>query len=119
MANTHHAIEYIELAAPDLAASKAFYAEAFGWAFNDYGSEYAGIVAPDGKGEAGGLNPGGRAAGPGLPLVIIYSDDLEATAEAVRAAGGQITKEAYEFPGGRRFHFADPGGNHLAVCTYV
>lgn len=114
MANTHHAIDYIELAAPGLAAAKTFYADAFGWAFNDYGPEYAGIVAPGGEGEMGGLNPA-RSAGPGLPLVIIYSDNLDATLQAVRAAGGRITEEPYEFPGGRRFHFADPGGNELAV----
>lgn len=114
MTPRHHTIGYVELAAPDLNESKAFYAEAFGWAFNDYGADYAGIRAGDGDGEAGGLNPR-RAAGSGLPLVIIYSDDLDATVESVRLAGGQITEEPYEFPGGRRFHFADPGGNELAA----
>ena len=62
----------------------------------------------------GGLNPV-RPAGAGLPLVILYSDDLDATYEAVRAAGGEITEEPFEFPGGRRFHFSDPAGNALAV----
>ena len=114
MTPTHHTINYIELAAPDLEASKAFYAEVFGWTFNDYGSDYAGIRAPDGHGEAGGLNPH-RAAGSGLPLVIIYSDDLDATVAAVLTAGGRVTEEPNEFPGGRRFHFADPGGNELAA----
>jgi predicted enzyme related to lactoylglutathione lyase len=33
----------------------------------------------------------------------------------VRQAGGTITKEAFSFPGGRRFHFRDPGGNELAA----
>lgn len=113
---THHAIDYVELAAPDLAASKRFYTEAFGWSFNDYGPDYAGVRSPDGSGEVGGLNPE-RAAGSGLPLVIIYSDDLAATVEAVRAAGGRITEEPFDFPGGIRFHFVDPGGNELAVWT--
>jgi len=31
--------------------------------------------------------------------------------------GGSIVKEIFEFPGGRRFHFADPGGNELAVWS--
>lgn len=116
MAKTHHAIDYIELAAPDLTASKRFYADVFGWIFNDYGPDYAGIRAPDGEGEVGGLNPE-RAAGAGLPLVIIFSDDLNATFEAVRNTGGRITEDPYEFPGGRRFHFADPDGNELAVWS--
>ncbi len=95
---------------------QTFYSEVFGWTFNDYGSDCAGIHSPNGDGESGGLNPH-RTAGPGLPLVIIYSDNLDATVEAVRTAGGRVTEEPYEFPGGRRFHFADPGGNELAVWT--
>jgi predicted enzyme related to lactoylglutathione lyase len=41
--------------------------------------------------------------------------DLDATYAAVRAAGGTIDEEPFEFPGGRRFHFSDPAGNALAV----
>ena len=51
----------------------------------------------------------------GGPLVILYSDDLDATVVAVRSAGGTISKETFDFPGGRRFHFVDPSGNELAV----
>lgn len=114
MANIHHAIDYIELNVTDLRAAKEFYASAFGWRFNDYGPDYAGIVAPDGDGEVGGLNPSGTE-GTGGPLVILFSDDLDASLAAVRAAGGRVVEEPYEFPGGRRFHFADPAGNELAV----
>ena len=32
-------------------------------------------------------------------------------------AGGIIAKPIYSFPGGRRFHFIDPGGNELAVWS--
>ena len=116
MARRHHRFDYIELAAPDLAASKAFYAAALGWSFTDYGPAYSGIQRPGGDGEMGGLNPE-RPAGPGLPLVILYSDDLDATLESVRAAGGEITEGPFQFPGGRRFHFTDVGGNELAVWT--
>ena len=50
---THHTISYIEFAVRDLDAAKRFYSNAFGWTFNDYGSEYAGIKG--GHGEVGGL----------------------------------------------------------------
>ena len=30
---------------------------------------------------------------------------------------GTIVKEIFSFPGGRRFEFTDPSGNHLAVWT--
>jgi predicted enzyme related to lactoylglutathione lyase len=54
MTARHHTFDYIELAAPDLAAAKSFYADAFGWTFTDYGPDYAGIHRPDGDGEMGG-----------------------------------------------------------------
>jgi len=112
----HHTFDYVELAAPDIPAAKRFYTDAFGWSFTDYGPEYSGIHRPGGDAEMGGLNPA-RPAGPGVPLVILYSDDLDATYAAVQAAGGVIDEEPFEFPGGRRFHFTDPAGNALAVWS--
>ena len=90
MTQRHHTFDYIELAAPDLAAAKKFYADAFGWSFTDYGPDYTGIHRPGGEGEMGGLNPV-RPSGPGLPLVVLYSDDLDATLDTVRGAGAEVT----------------------------
>jgi predicted enzyme related to lactoylglutathione lyase len=114
VAHAHHAIDYIEIAGTDIEAAKTFYSTAFGWSLVDYGADYAGIQ--DGGREVGGLR---RDSGvpPGGPLVIIYSKDLEGSVEAVTAAGGRILKPIYAFPGGRRFHFADPAGNELAVWS--
>lgn len=110
----HHSINYLELGVTDLAAAKAFYAAAFGWGFNDYGPTYAGIQKVGGEGEAGGLRLEAEVK-TGGPLLILYSADLEASLQAVKAAGGTITREIFDFPGGRRFHFTDPSGNELAV----
>ncbi|GAA4917002.1 VOC family protein [Nesterenkonia rhizosphaerae] len=110
----HHAISYVEFAVKDLAATRAFYESAFGWEFNDYGPTYSGIKSPDGEGEIGGLDAG-TAPQSGGPLVLLFSEDLDATVDAVRAAGGSITAEPYDFPGGRRFEFTDPSGNRLGV----
>jgi len=115
MSNIHHAIDYIELAVNDLAATRSFYEAAFGWSFNDYGPEYAGIRAAGGEGEVGGLNATATPTAGGGPLVLLYSDDLDATVAAVEGAGGNVTQGPYEFPGGRRFHFTDPSGNELGV----
>jgi hypothetical protein len=49
--------------------------------------------------------------------MVIYADDLGSTYSKIVAAGGRITKSTFEFPGGRRFHFADPNGNLLAVWS--
>jgi uncharacterized protein len=112
----HHRIDYIELGVTDLSAAKKFYADAFGWAFNEYGPAYAGIRTDpaDPGAEIGGLN-GEVAASPGGPLVLLYSDHLDATLRSVTDAGGTVVARPYEFPGGRRFHFADPSGNVLGV----
>jgi len=110
MSHRHHAIDYVELSAPQLDTARAFYRTAFGWGFNDYGPGYASIQGPDGA-EAGGL----ALDGPSTPLVILYSDDVDASRQAVVEAGGTVVREPYEFPGGRRFHFTDPAGNELAV----
>lgn len=115
MPNTHHAISYVELGVTDLPTTRSFYEAAFGWGFNDYGGAYAGIKAPDGDGEVGGLNPGSAPGTSGSPLILLFSDDLDATLAAVQAAGGTIAAEPYEYPGGRRFEFTDPSGNRLGV----
>jgi predicted enzyme related to lactoylglutathione lyase len=113
-AHAHHAIDDVEIAVTDIDAAKAFYGSAFGWSLVDYGPDYAGIQGA-GK-EVGGLRRDSEVRAGG-PLVILYSEDLEASAEAVTAAGGTIVEPIYAFPGGRRFHFADPSGNELAVWS--
>jgi len=111
----HHQINYIEFKMTDLDAARKFYQSAFGWNFNDYGPEYSGIQTPDG-GEIGGFShsPGDKNHG---PLIVLYSTDLEQSLEAVKRAGGEITREPFEFPGGRRFQFRDPSGNELGVWS--
>ena len=106
-------IDYIEFATTDIEASKAFYHEAFGWKMTDWGPSYASFE--DGR-LAGGFTQA-DAVEAGGPLVVLYAVDLEAMAETVRAHGGTIVKEIFSFPGGRRFHFADPVGNVLAVWS--
>ena len=107
-------IDYVEL--PSATAhelTRAFYAKAFGWRFTDYGPDYS--AAENGTVDVG-LN-GHREDALSAPLPVVRVDDLEAALELVCDAGGIIAKPIYSFPGGRRFHFIDPGGNELAVWT--
>ncbi|GAB09815.1 hypothetical protein GOARA_048_00170 [Gordonia araii NBRC 100433] len=117
----HHSVNYVELPAPDLAAAKSFYGAAFGWSFADYGPPgapaYVGFKSRPGDDEDGGFTPEAEPRGAGGPLILLYSDDLDATVTAVQDAGGTILQDPYEFPGGRRFHFADPAGNELGVWS--
>ncbi len=113
MPSHHHTIDFIELPASDMSAAKAFYTAAFGWTYEDYGPEYADI---QGAKVSGGLRLDPQKPPRGGSLVILYSEDLEASERAVVAAGGTITAR-HDFPGGRRFQFLDPSGNELGVWT--
>ena len=106
-------IDYIEIPARDIARTKEFYGKVFGWKFEDYGPEYSSFS--DGR-VAGGFFTSDQIK-TGGPLVVIYASDLEGAQKKVEDAGGQIVKEIFSFPGGRRFHFADPTGHELAVWS--
>jgi hypothetical protein len=108
-------IAYAELAVADLPKARTFYEAAFGWRFTDYGPTYA---AFSDSGLEGGLQGDtSEESAPKAPLLILYADDLEGMQAKVEAAGGVVTVPIFSFPGGRRFHFKDPGGNELAVYT--
>lgn len=109
-------INYVEFPARDMVATKRFFAAAFGWTFVDYGPEY---MAFENAGLDGGFFKSELAtrAENGSALVVLYSSALEATRENVEKAGGSIVKPIFSFPGGRRFHFADPNGNEYAVWS--
>lgn len=107
-------IDYIEL--PSLTAhelTRGFYSKAFGWAFTDYGPDYAATTTGDVDVGLDGQPQEALSA----PLPVIHVDDLEAAFDSVTKAGGVIAKQIFSFPGGRRFHFIDPGGSELAVWS--
>jgi uncharacterized protein len=110
----NNAIDYVEFAVADIDRSKAFYGAAFGWTFTDYGPQYASFS--DGQLE-GGFTTEEPANPNGGPLVILYAQNLETCLDAVKQAGGNIAKEIFAFPGGRRFHFTDPDSYELAVWS--
>jgi len=115
-----HVIDYIELAVDDLEEAKAFYAKALGWTYNDYGPDYAGIQDPRHPGqEFGGLSPNTPPTrGEGV-LALVSTENADDTLASVLAAGGRIQVPMHEYPGGRRFTFADPSGNILGVYQSV
>lgn len=106
-------IDYVEMPAMDFAATKVFYAAAFGWDFEEWGDDY---LAFSNSGLEGGFRKVDSPPPRGGSLVILYAEDLDAAEESVTGAGGEIV-ERHDFPGGRRFHFTDPSGNELAVWT--
>ena len=112
----HIKINYLEIPVKNIEATKAFFTEAFGWSFVDYGPEYTafsneGIDGGFFKSELTVSTDGGSA------LIVFYSKQLEQTQLEIENAGGLIAKPIFTFPGGRRFHFNDPNGNEYAVWS--
>jgi predicted enzyme related to lactoylglutathione lyase len=106
-------IDYIEFGATDIEATRAFYQQVFGWRFEDYGPDYTSFF--DGR-LAGGFKRV-DAVGAASPLIVLFAEDLAAMKARVEEAGGTIVRDVFSFPGGQRFHLADPSGNELAVWS--
>jgi len=109
-------INYIEIPSMDIVATKAFFGRVFQWTFTDYGPDY---MAIDNAGIDGGFYKSDQVASTerGSVLVVLYSAELEQTLAQVKTGGGEIIKDIFSFPGGRRFHFSDPSGNEFAVWS--
>ena len=114
--NRHEKINYLEFPARDLENTKSFFSDVFDWVFEDYGAEYA---AFSNAGLEGGFFKSGQCASTknGSALVVFYSAELEKTQAKIENAGGNIVKNIFSFPGGRRFHFSDPSNNEYAVWS--
>ena len=114
--NEHEKINYVELPAKDIPATKEFFTKVFGWTFQDYGPEYS---AFSDQGINGGFFKSALNSSSvnGAALVVFYSKDLEKTLHKVEQDRGVVVKPIFSFPGGRRFHFTEPSGNEFAVWS--
>ncbi|MFE2378176.1 VOC family protein [Streptomyces sp. NPDC059398] len=120
MLTTHYvpgAPDWLDLGAPDIDASVAFYTGVFGWTFQSAGPEAGGY---------GFFRKGGRivaAIGPSAVegaratwTVYFHTSDADATARAVEQAGGTVrVPPADVFTAGRTARFTDPAGAEFAV----
>jgi predicted enzyme related to lactoylglutathione lyase len=109
-------IDYIEAPSRALAETKKFFSALFDWKFEDYGPDYAAF--DDGR-MAGGFFTANKTASTddGSPLIVFYHSDLASMLDKVKKLGGHITKDIFDFPGGRRFHFRAPGTGEFAIWS--
>ena len=114
--SNHHKINYLEFPAKNMYKTKIFFSKIFGWKFQDYGQEYCAFFD---SGLDGGFFKSDKSSSTdnGGCLVVLYSKSLNETQEKIENEGGKIIKAAFDFPGGRRFHFTDPNGNEFAVWS--
>ena len=89
--SNHHRIDYLELPAKDIEAAQAFYGRVFGFTFVAYGPDY--LSFSDGT-MNGGFYRADLASTTytGGALIVLFSEDLEATQARVEHHGGTIVK---------------------------
>jgi predicted enzyme related to lactoylglutathione lyase len=104
----------VEFPTSSAQASGEFLHRLFGFDTAAYGPDYTDVDMGDGH--SLGFQSAQDEA-PSGPLVVFQVNDLDAARRAVIDAGGQVTVEPFDFPGGRRFQFREPGGNELAIWT--
>lgn len=112
----HEKLNYVEFPSKDLQATKKFFNLVFNWEFVDYGPEY---IAFSNAGIDGGFFKSEQSVATknGSVLLVFYSNNLASTQLKIEKAGGTVIEPTYSFPGGCRFHFADPCGNEFAVWS--
>ena len=118
---------HFEIQADDIERAKAFYADVFGWSFEDYsamtGSPYFGVVTgPEGEpGINGGLLPRPAPApapeqGTNAAVLTMGCDDFDAVAERVLGAGGRVALPKYALTGmAWQGYFLDTEGNTIGL----
>lgn len=110
-------INYLEIPSSNLEQSKTFFQTVFDWQFTDFGNEYS---AFKNAGIEGGfyLTELTAKVDSGSVLIVFYTpEDLSELQNKILQAGGTIIKPTFTFPGGCRFHFADPNHNEYAVWS--
>ncbi len=108
---------WVDLGAPDVAATAGFYSAVFGWEFESYGAE---------AGDYGAFKSGGKTVGAIGPLteqgarsawtIYFQTPDADATAQAVEKAGGKVRAAPFDVMGeGRMAQLTDPQGGQFAI----
>jgi uncharacterized protein len=115
MTNPHGTPIWYELQSADPPASKAFYDHVVGWTIGEPAPDMDYRMIDTGHGLVGGVMrlTDEMAAGGAQPgwLVYIGVDDVDASAEAITAAGGAVHMGPWSMPGvGRMAVVADPQG---------
>jgi len=98
---------WLDLSADDVEGARDFYVAVFGWSVTDTGAEFGNyqMCQLDGRSVAGIGGKQDRAV-PTAWTVYLASDDVDATAKAVRASGGRVLAEPFDVPGAGRMSIA-------------
>jgi predicted enzyme related to lactoylglutathione lyase len=118
-------LSHFAINADDVVASRSFYERVFGWRFSAWGPPGFFQIqtgSDDDPGVRGALQQRRQlladAATFGVECTFAV-DDVDATAELVRAAGGALLMDRFTISGvGHLIFFADPAGNPIGAMQY-
>jgi len=122
MQHPPNTVAHFAINADDVERSRAFYTRVFGWTFAAWGPPGFYQIEAMGSPVMGALQ-GRRALVPGqrtLGFECTFAvDSIDATEQAVRAAGGKIALARSVIVGvGTLMFFADPDGNVFGAMQY-
>lgn len=124
------AVVHFEMPYDDAKRVAAFYSSAFGWNTRALGADMGHYVLANTAGDGdrpttpGTINGGFFQRKPDWPAqypsVVIAVDDIDASSDKVRRAGGTVLGEPMDIPGvGRYVSFTDPEGNRVGMLKPV
>lgn len=92
--SNHNKINYIEIPSKNIEITKDFFSKVFGWSFVDYGPDYCSF---SNEGIDGGFYKSDLkvSVDSGSPLIVLYSNDLQATQLKIEQSGGEIIKPVF------------------------
>lgn len=108
---------WVDLGSSDAAAARDFYARLFGWQIEvNPDPQYGGYaIATVGSDQVAGIGPTQSAEQPTAWSLYIGTDDVDATAEKVTAAGGNVVAPPFDVGDqGRMAVFQDPSGAFIS-----
>lgn len=108
---------WTDLGSPDPAAAAEFYQALFGWTVIDLGPEAGGYRMCELRGQqVAGIGPQGQPDAPPYWTTYISVSDADATADAIRQAGGQVIVQPMDVMGqGRMGVFTDNAGIPFSI----
>ncbi len=108
-------VVHFEVLGKDAEATQAFYAKIFDWPMEKVMDTYA-MVRPDGENAIAGGVGATMQGTPGHSTFYVEVDDLQATLDAVKAAGGSTVQPPMDVPNGPSIAlFKDPDGNLVGL----
>lgn len=118
-------LAHFAINADDVPTTRAFYEQVFGWTFTPWGPPGFYDIrtgTDDAPGVQGALQQrrelieGQRTVAPECTFSV---EDVDATAQAVVAAGGRILLDRFTISGvGHLIFFRDPAGNAIGAMQY-